>query len=96
MKIRQEVKLFLIISESVDCLVCSDEDLRRNILTDFASIIWLTVSIHIYIWKTKADETALRCQKGEQCTWQALPNKLQISREYHLQFTVPAKTIPTC
>ena len=34
--------------ESVDCLVCSDEDLRRNILTDFASIIWLTVSIHIY------------------------------------------------
>jgi hypothetical protein len=30
-------------------LVCSDEDLRRNILTDFASIIWLTVSIHIYI-----------------------------------------------
>ena len=53
---KQHLKLFLIISESVDCLVCSDEDLRRNILTDFASIIWLTVSIHIYIWfflKTK-------------------------------------------
>ena len=33
----------------VDCLVCSDEDLRRNILTDFASINWLTVSNHIYI-----------------------------------------------
>ena len=43
---KQHLKLFLIISESVDCLVCSDEDLRRNILTDFASIIWLTVSIH--------------------------------------------------
>ena len=47
---KQHLKLFLIISESVDCLVCSDEDLRRNILTDFASIIWLIVSIHIYIF----------------------------------------------
>ena len=46
---KQHLKLFLIISESVDCLVCSDEDLRPNILTDFASINWLTVSIHIYI-----------------------------------------------
>ena len=46
---KQHLKLFLIISESVDCLVCSDEYLRRNILTDFASIKWLTVSIHIYI-----------------------------------------------
>ena len=45
---KQHLKLFLIISESVDCLVCSDEDLRRNILTDFASINWLTVSIYIY------------------------------------------------
>ena len=46
---KQHLKLFLIISESVDCLVCSDEDLRRNILTDFASINWLTVSTYIYI-----------------------------------------------
>ena len=45
---KQHLKLFLIISESVDCLVCSDEDLRRNILTDFASINWLTVSTYIY------------------------------------------------
>ena len=29
---KQHLKLFLKISESVDCLVCSDEDLRRNIL----------------------------------------------------------------
>ena len=36
------------------------------------------------------------CKRGQQCTWQTLPNKLQISRNYHLQFTVPAKTIPTC
>ena len=46
---KQHLKLLLKISESVDCLVCSDEDLRRNILTDFASIIWLIVSIHSYI-----------------------------------------------
>ena len=43
---KQSLKLFF--SESVDCLVCSDEDLRRNILTDFASINWLTVSTYIY------------------------------------------------
>ena len=28
------------ISESVECLVCIEEDLRRNIFTDFASINW--------------------------------------------------------
>merc|ERR1712008_257408 len=44
----------------------------------------------------KEDIFTLKCQKGQQCTWQTLPNKLQISRRYHLQFTVPAKTIPTC
>ena len=43
---KQSLKLFF--SESVDCLVCSDEDLRRNILTDFASINWLTVSTYTY------------------------------------------------
>ena len=42
------------------------------------------------------DILTLKCQKGQQCTWQTLPNKLQISRQHHLQFTVPAKTIPTC
>ena len=49
---KQHLKLLLKISESVDCLVCSDEDLRRTILTDFASINYLTVSIHIYINKS--------------------------------------------
>jgi len=42
------------------------------------------------------DIFTLICKRGQQCTWQTLPNKLQISRSYHLQFTVPAKTIPTC
>ena len=47
---KQHLKPLLKISESVDCLVCSDEDLRRNILTDFASINWLTVSFQISIY----------------------------------------------
>ena len=42
------------------------------------------------------DILTLKCQKGHQCTWETLPNKLQISRRDHLQFTVPTKTIPTC
>ena len=25
-----------------------------------------------------------------QCTWESLPNKLQVSRQYHIQVTVPA------
>ncbi len=38
----------------------------------------------------------MKCKRGQQCTWEMLPNKLQISRRDHLQFTVPAETIPTC
>ena len=39
------------------------------------------------------DILTINCQKGQQCTWQTLPNKLQISRKWHLQFTVPVKTV---
>ena len=31
----------------------------------------------------------LNCQKGRQCTWETLPNELQISRTEHIQLTVP-------
>ena len=45
-------KTSLYISESVECLVCIEEDLRRNIFTDFTSINWLTVSFqNIYIFR---------------------------------------------
>ena len=43
-------EFFLYFVFLVDCLVCTDEDLRRNILTDFASINWLTVSFQISIY----------------------------------------------
>merc|ERR1712150_96317 len=36
------------------------------------------------------DIFTLNCKRGQECTWQTLPNKLQISRQWHLQFTVPA------
>ena len=32
----------------------------------------------------------LNCQSERQCTWELLPNKLQVSRQYHIQVTVPA------
>ena len=32
----------------------------------------------------------LNCKSGLQCTWELLPNKLQVSRQYHIQVTVPA------
>ena len=38
----------------------------------------------------------LNCQKGCQCTWEALPNELQISRQYHIQLTVPKKVLNNC
>ena len=31
----------------------------------------------------------LNCQKGRQCTWETLPNELQIYRTEHIQLTVP-------
>ena len=48
---KQQLRPFSWIPESVECLVCIEEDLRQNIFTDFASINWLTVSFqNIYIW----------------------------------------------
>ena len=39
----------------------------------------------------------LICQKGRQCTWETLPNELQISRSYaHIQLTVPKKVLNNC
>ena len=38
----------------------------------------------------------LNCQKGRQCTWETLPNELQISREGHIQLTVPKKVLNNC
>ena len=38
----------------------------------------------------------LNCQKGCQCTWETLPNELQISRTYHIQLTVPKKALNNC
>ena len=35
----------------------------------------------------------LICQKGRQCTWETLPNELQISRGGHIQLTVPKKVL---
>ena len=38
----------------------------------------------------------LICQKGRQCTWETLPNELQISRTSHIQLTVPKKVLNNC
>ena len=38
----------------------------------------------------------LDCQKGRQCTWETLPNELQISRRGHIQLTVPKKVLSNC
>ena len=38
----------------------------------------------------------LICQKGHQCTWETLPNELQISRIRHIQLTVPKKVLNNC
>ena len=39
----------------------------------------------------------LNCQKGRhQCTWEELPNELQIDRTYHIQLTVPKKALNNC
>jgi hypothetical protein len=106
---KQHLKLFLIISESVDCLVCSDEDLRRNILTDFASINWLTVSIHIYI-KVNPNElfdlfTRLQIHNFyRQMLWFFFHPHLRIkskasaymSRHLHIESKTSAYTIGTC
>ena len=35
----------------------------------------------------------LNSQKGRQCTWETLPNELQISRNAHIQLTVPKKVL---
>ena len=35
----------------------------------------------------------LNCQKGRQCTWETLPNELQISRVGHIQLTVPKQVL---
>ena len=45
----EKTRVALIRATWVDCLVCFEEDLRQNILTDFASINWLTVSFQISI-----------------------------------------------
>ena len=38
----------------------------------------------------------LNCQKGRQCTWEKLPYELQISRQNHIQLTVPKKVLNNC
>ncbi len=80
---KQHLKPLLKISESVDCLVCTEEDLGRNILTDFASINWLTVSFqniytlnrelfglrNIYVLNLKTSSPKKMPYVGEFATW---------------------------
>ena len=75
----QTYQILILVNISAAKLPKAMGDARMSPTPDGKSVI-LTHEKKIY---------RLNCQKGRQCTWETLPNELQISRTAHIQLTVP-------
>ena len=82
----QTYQILILVNISAAKLPVAMYNARMSPTPDGKSVI-LTYGKNIY---------RLNCQKGCQCTWETLPNEIQISRTSHIQLTVPKKALNNC